>query len=234
MQQLKCIIVDDNDIDRLMVEALVKRTEKLQLLASFENAQEALNFINENEIEIVFLDIDMPDDNGISLRKKIMQVPVCVFISSHPEFAIESFEINTLDFIVKPLKLERFEQCLLRIQEYFELRQKAELFESSLGGDVIYIKEGHNKTKIKLHDIMYLEALKDYTKIVTSEKKHYVLSSLGNLIQQEHFVSFVRIHRSFAVQKNYVKQIFNGEVVLNSGITLPLGRAFRENLNFSL
>ena len=164
MENLNCIIVDDNEIDRLTVLSYAKRFPNLSILGAFEDSAEALVAIENNKIDILFLDIDMPGLSGVELRKKANQVPACIFITSHPEFAVESFELETLDFIVKPLKLDRFEQTVRRITDFFDIKNKATLFESSIGGDVIYIKEGHEQTKVKLHEILYLEALKDYTK----------------------------------------------------------------------
>lgn len=201
MEKLKCIIVDDDEIDRLTVLSFAKRFENLSILGVFDNADEALAFMENNKPDILFLDIDMPGMNGVELRKKALEVSACIFITSHPEFAVESFELDTLDFIVKPLKFDRFAQTMRRIEEFMEIKHKASLFESSIGGDVIYIKEGHDQTKVKLHDILYLEALKDYTLIITSKKRHCVLSSIGVLLKESHFQSFIRIHRSFCRTK---------------------------------
>jgi two-component system, LytTR family, response regulator len=230
MAQYNCIIIDDDEIDRLTVVSYAKRFPALNILGAFENAQKALPLLEKEKIEILFLDIDMPDLNGLDFRKKAMQVPVCIYITAHPEHAVESFELDTLDFIVKPIKFDRFEQTMNRIVDYIELKHKAQLFESSIGGDSIYIKEGHTETKIKLHDILYLEALKDYTKIITPTKRHCVLTSIGNLLKEPHFQSFVRIHRSYAVQKQYIDKKMTNELLLNNGILLPIGRSYKENL----
>jgi DNA-binding LytR/AlgR family response regulator len=230
MAQYNCIIIDDDEIDRLTVVSYVKRFPALNILGVFENAQKALPLLEKEKIDVLFLDIDMPDLNGLDFRKKAMQVPVCIYITAHPEHAVESFELDTLDFIVKPIKFDRFEQTMNRIADYIELKHKAQLFESSIGGDSIYIKEGHTETKIKLHDILYLEALKDYTKIITSTKRHCVLTSIGNLLKEPHFQSFVRIHRSYAVQKQYIDKKSTTELLLNNGILLPIGRSYKENL----
>jgi two-component system, LytTR family, response regulator len=234
MKQFNCIIIDDDEIDRLMVLSFAKRFESLNILGVFESADDALICIENNPIDILFLDIDMPGISGMELRKQTKTIPVCVFITAHPEHAVESFELDTLDFIVKPIKFDRFSQTMQRIAEFMEIKQKALLFESSIGGDTIYIKEGHEQTKVKLHDILYLEALKDYTLVVTDKKRHCVLSSIGNLLKEDHFQSFVRIHRSFAVQKQYVKKINIHDLQLNNDVIIPLGRSFKDNLNFVL
>ena len=230
MKRLNCIIVDDDEIDRLVVTSFAKQQPNLNIVGIFENASDALKVLETRNIDIAFLDIDMPGLNGIEFRKKAQEIPVCIFITAHPEFAVESFELDTLDFIVKPIKLVRFNQAMSRINEYMELKEKAELFESSIGGDVIYIKEGHHETKIKLHEILYLEALKDYTKIVTADKRHCVLTNLGTLLKETHFGSFIRIHRSYAIQKQYIKTILAHDVLMNNDLTLPIGRSFKDNL----
>jgi len=231
MNPFNCIIIDDDEIDRLTVVSYAKRFPSLKIIGVFNQAEEALPILVQEKIDILFLDIDMPSLNGLDFRKKAMQVPVCIYITAHPEHAVESFELDTLDFIVKPIKIDRFSQTMSKIEDYMELKHKAQLFESTIGGDVIYIKEGHAETKVKLHDILYLEALKDYTKIVTSSKKHCVLTSIGNLLKESHFQSFVRIHRSYAVQKQYIEKKMTNELLLNNGTILPVGRSYKDNLS---
>ncbi|AXB56208.1 LytR/AlgR family response regulator transcription factor [Flavobacterium fluviale] len=231
MKKYTCIIVDDDEIDRLTVVSYAKKFPVLDIAGVFESAEDAVVFLEKEKIDILFLDIDMPGLNGIEFRKQTLDVPVCIFITAHPEHAVESFQIETLDFIVKPLKLDRFTQTINRIEEFMEIKLKASLFEASIGGDTIYIKEGHEQTKVKLHEILYLEALKDYTLVVTDRKRHCVLSSIGNLLKENHFQSFVRIHRSFAVQKQYVQKINSNEIVLNNNAIIPIGRSYKDNLN---
>lgn len=230
MLRFSCIIVDDDEIDRLTVYSYAKKIESLNIIGVFENSEEAMLFIAKNDVDVMFLDIDMPNINGLELRRHANKVPVCIFITSHAEHAVESFELNTLDFIVKPIKLNRFNQTISRIEKFFEVKQKADLFEASFGNDTVFIKEGHEQTKVKLHEVLYLEALKDYTLIVTNNKRHCVLSNIGNLLKENHFKSFIRIHRSFAVQKQYIEKISTSDIILNNGTLLPLGRSFKDNI----
>jgi len=230
-KKYSCVIIDDDEIDRLTVLSFAKKFAVLDILGVFESAEDALPFIEKEKVDILFLDIDMPGLNGIEFRKQTLEIPICIFITAHPEHAVESFQIETLDFIVKPLKLDRFAQTLSRIEEFMEVRLKASLFEASIGGDTIYIKEGHEQTKVKLHEILYLEALKDYTLIITDKKRHCVLSSIGNLLKEDHFQSFIRIHRSYAVQKQFIQKINSTEIILNNNVSIPVGRSYKENLN---
>ncbi len=234
MVKYNCIIIDDDEIDRLTVLSFAKKFPILNILGLFKSAEAALLIIEKEKIDILFLDIDMPNLNGMDFRKKAFKIPVCIFITAHPEHAVESFELDTLDFIVKPIKLERFSQTMSRIEEFMEIKLKAKLFEASIGGDTIYIKEGHEQTKVKLRDILYLEALKDYTLIVTNQRRYCVLSSIGTLLKENHFQSFIRIHRSYAVQKQFIQKISSHEIVLNNNTLIPVGRSYKDKLNILL
>lgn len=234
MQVWNCIIVDDEDVDRLMTVSFAKRHPQLNILGAFKSAEDALKALSEHNVDVLFLDIDMPGLNGVELRKKAMDVPVCIFITGHSEYAVESFELETLDYIMKPLRYDRFEKMMHRVEQFLEIKKKATLFEMSFGENTIFIKEGNEKSKINLFDILYLEALKDYTFLVTQQKKHCVWSNLGSLLKQETFHSFTRIHRSFAVQKQFVKKISAQEIVLSNDTLIPVGRSYKESVKLLL
>ena len=234
MKTWNCIIVDDEDVDRLMVLAFAKKFPQLNIIGSFRSAEEAIEILDKIAIDILFLDIDMPGFSGVEFRKKAMEVPVCIFITGHAEYAVESFELETLDFIVKPLRFERFERAMQRVDQFLEIKEKASLFELSIGDDIIYIKEGSEKSKIKLFDILYLEALKDYTLLVTEQKKHCIWSNIGSLLKQDSFQSFTRVHRSFAIQKQFVKKVSSQEVLLNNNALIPVGRSYKDTLKLLL
>lgn len=224
-----CIICDDDEIDRLTVVSYCKHHPFLRISGSFDSPQEALAFTQSNKIDLLMLDIDMPGMNGLEMRRQLMQIPACIFITSHPEFALEGFELSVLDYLIKPLKADRFTLAMGRVKEYLAVRHKAALLDHTLGSDTLFIKDGHEHHKIQLHEIIYLEALKDYTGVVTAKKKYCVLSSLGNLLEEKSFRSFVRIHRSYAVQKHFIKKITAKEVLVND-ISLPVGRTYKDGL----
>lgn len=225
-----CLIIDDNEIDRLTTTMFVKQYPFLKIEGIFDNPLQALNIATKTNIDIIFCDIDMPQMSGLELRKKLGNIDVCIFITSYPDYAVDSFEVQTLDFIVKPIKSERFAKTMERLQQYLNIKHKAELLDISLGGDIVFIKEGHQQIKIHLHQILYLEALKDYTSIVTKERKYCVLNSLGNLLKDKVFNSFVRIHRSYAVQKIFIEKMNHHEVFIHN-ISIPVGRTYKDELN---
>ena len=224
-----CIIFDDDEIDRLTVASFCKHYPFIRTVGSFDSPIDALAFTQKNQVDVMLLDIDMPGMNGLDMRKQLMQIPACIFITSHPEFALESFELSVLDYLVKPLKADRFAAAMNKVKEYLDVRHKASLLDHTLGSDTLFIKDGHQHFKIQLHEIIYLEALKDYTGVITAKKKYCVLSSLGNLLEEKSFASFVRIHRSYAVQRHYIKKITAKEVVVND-FSLPVGRTYKDGL----
>ena len=222
-----CIIVDDDEIDRLTTTSFVRRYPFLSIDGIYESAEQVLAASHESQPDVLFLDIDMPGITGLELRKKLDLVPACIFITSHPEYALEGFEVTALDFLVKPLKAERFEKAMERLQHFLEIHSKAALLDYTLGDDTLFIKDGHDHIKLQLHEIIYLEALKDYTGIVTLNKKYCVLSPLGNLLKEKAFKSFIRIHRSYAVQKHFINKISAKAVTVNN-LLLPIGRSYKE------
>ena len=232
MTKWKCIIVDDEDIDRLMVVSLAKKYPILDIVGVFSSSQKALDFLETESVDILFLDVDMPIINGIEFRKLNIDIPICVFITGHSENAVESFEIETLDFLVKPLRAERFEKTMQKIEAFIENQKKIDIFELNYSDDFFILKEGSTQTKIKLLDILYLEAMKDYTNLVTENKKYCVWSNLGKVLAQETFKSFVRIHKSYAIQKEFILSKKGDKLTLTNKMELPIGKSFKDNVDF--
>ncbi len=224
------IIVDDVKVDRLTTQAFAKQFPFLHITGCCSSASEALDIIKNNKIDVLLLDIDMDDISGLELRRQLGNEQTCIFITSYPDYAVESFELAAFDFIVKPVSKERFAASMERLQEYLLLKEKASLLDHTLGGDSFFIKSGNEQVKIRLQDILYLEALKDYTRIVTASKKYCILSLLGSLLQEPAFNSFVRIHRSYAVQKNFIRSLSASQVQLYDNIALPVGRSYKESI----
>jgi two-component system LytT family response regulator len=228
--EYRCFIVDDRQIDRLTTASFVRKYSFLKIGGLFESAEEALEAAEKNPPDVLFLDIDMPESSGLELRAKLAKVPACIFITAYPEYAIKSFEVNALDFLVKPINAERFETSMDRLQYYLDIHYKADLLDHSLNEDSLFIKDGHEHVKIQFYDIIYLEALKDYTGIITKDKKYCVLTPLGNLLKEKAFQSFIRIHRSYAVQKHYIRKVTPKAVMVNQ-VLLPVGRSYKEALD---
>jgi len=226
-----CFIVDDDEIDRLSTLSFCQHYPFLQVSGVFASGQEALDAARLQPPDVLLLDIDMGDISGLALREQLQNVTACIFITAYPDYAVQGFEQAALDFLVKPVAANRFALTMERLEQYLLLRHKALLLDYTLGGNAIFIKEGHTQVKILLHEILYLEALRDYTGIVTSARKYCILSTLTGLLELKAFAKFVRIHRSYAVQKNYITKITPREVFVND-VPLPIGGIYKGSLNF--
>jgi two-component system LytT family response regulator len=227
--KISCILVDDDLVDRLTTAAFLEPYPFIEITGSFSSAETALKAASAAPPDALFMDIDMPGLSGLQLRKQLMAIPACIFVTSFPDYALESFELDTLDFLVKPFSHERFAAAVNRLQQFITIRRKAELLSHTLGGDTIFIKDGTRQVKLLLHEIIYLEALNNYTCVVTAARKYTVLSTLNNLIREEAFQAFVRIHRSYAVQSHFIEKMGSNEVVIGD-ISLPVGRSYKQNL----
>jgi two-component system LytT family response regulator len=229
-KEYKCFVVDDNKLDRLTTVSFVRKYSFLNITGVFDNAAAAFKETAKDLPDVVMLDIDMPGSNGLDLRLQLGNVPACIFITAYPEYALQSFDVNALDFLIKPLAADRFDRSMNRLHCFLEMHSKAGLLSHSLEEENLFIKDGREHINIRFYDIVYLEALKDYTRIVTGERKYCVLAPLGNLLREKHFQSFIRIHRSYAVQKRFVSRITSKTVLVND-IVLPVGRSYKEVLD---
>lgn len=230
MPPYRYIIVDDNEIDQLAVYSYLKNNELFEFSGFYSNSIQVQDFLKTNQIDVIFLDIDLNGDSGIELRKKLIEIPACIFITSHPEFALEGFELEALDYLVKPFDKSRIDKAIYKIRTYFEIRNKATLYDTYTNGQSIIIKVGYDQVKVPLKDILFLEALKDYTLVVTNNKKHCVLSNLGTMLKQECFSDFIRIHRSYAVAKSAIKRVGSSAIKTVTDVELPVGRSFKANI----
>lgn len=227
--KITCIVVDDDDVDRMTANAFIEEFSFMEVIGAYSSPAAALAAAEKKMPDALFLDIDMPGMSGIELRRQLLRVPACIFITSYPDYAVEGFETAALDFLIKPFTAGRFAKTMERLQQYIDTHKKAELLAHTIGADTVFIKEGHGQVKLQVHEIIYLEALKNYTRIVTADKKYTILTPLGTLIQQKSFNNFIRIHRSYAVQKHFIEKINSGEVLVNR-IVLPVGRMYKNAL----
>ncbi|NIJ54757.1 LytR/AlgR family response regulator transcription factor [Dyadobacter arcticus] len=224
---IRFIAIDDNPLDLLFITEFSKAFPFLTNCGTFQNALEGFEAQQYIKPDLVFLDIEMPHISGIDLLRKVREhVMMAVFITSHPEFALEGFELSALDYILKPLSEERFAQAARKIREYWEMKQKSQAYEVLFEKDMLTIKEGHNHVRLAQRDIIYLEAMQDYTKIVTSNKNYMTLSSLSYFMEQLPSENFLRVHRSYAVSVRQIRELRYSELLCNN-IVIPVGKTYR-------
>ena len=224
---LKYLIVDDVEIDSLAVEALASGYSFLKRVAICQHALEAIELIPILKPDILFADIEMPGSSGLELVRRLAGiVPVPVFVTSHPEFALEGYEIEAFDYLLKPVNPDRFDRCISRIRAFYELRSKSFAFDKEHQSEYIIIKQGYDKHKISIHDILYLEAMKDYTRMVTSTGQYLVLGTFTAMHDQLPQDRFVRIHRSYIVNQHKIESVAGNRVFI-SGHELPIGKSYK-------
>ncbi len=231
ISHIRCMIIDDDELDRLVLQHYIKPYGNIEIVGSFDSAEKAISCLHL-PVDRLITETNLKGMSGLEFRKKAHKIPACIFISSHPELAAGVFEMNALDFITKPLTSERFHYSMQKLFTFFEMKEKCECYDAMIGESSITIKEGGHISKISMKDILYLEALKDYTRIITLEKKHCILNSLGNILQKNTFDSFVRIHRSYAVPRHLIRGKNCHEIELAHHIRLPIGRTYKDNLSF--
>ena len=233
MEKINCIIVEDKQVDTDYLKSFIQQYDMLDLKASFTNVLEANSFIKQQQPELIFMDIDMPVMNGMDFFKQLNPQPICIFVTAHSEYAWEGFEAQAFDFILKPVKANRFATAMERLKEYISLIKRADIYDSQIEEHTLVIKEGTTRHIININDILYIEALKDYSKVVTTDKKIMTLSKLKHFIEKLPETQFARIHRSYAVAINKVKKIEPNDLfVLNT--KLPIGKTFRNNLKIMI
>lgn len=227
---LKYIVLDDDEIDRLSIEVEAAKFPFLQKIASCAHPVEAFEMITRFHPDIIFLDIEMPDMSGMELIKsKSISGALPVLITSHPEFAIESYELDAFDYLLKPLSSERFARCAHRLHDFFDMRMKAFDFEEKQESGSIVIKQGHDKYKMPVREILYLEAMKDYTRIKTASGQYLVLTTLSGILDKLPPDLFVRIHRSYAVNREKIDSVEKNKICIQSQI-LPVGKSYKNAL----
>ncbi|MEO5948074.1 MAG: LytTR family DNA-binding domain-containing protein [Chitinophagaceae bacterium] len=227
LKTIRYIAIDDNVVDLLLLKEYAASFPFLQYQGNYSNTTEGLAAVEEMNPDLVFLDIEMPGHSGLDILRKIKdKVPIAVFITSHPEYALEGFELSALDYILKPLTAERFVLTAKRIEEYWGMKQKAISYEVLFEKESLIIKEGHTQIKLPQQDIIYLEAMQDYTKVVTDKKNYLTLTTLTSFLEKISNNDFIRVHRSYAVAIKKIKELHATKIICNN-TEIPIGKTYR-------
>lgn len=222
---LTCAVLDDELLPRLAVLKELRQHPQLHCVGHFGSLADLLAL--PRLPAVLFLDIELGEgDSGLAYFKSLPEPPLTVFITSHPEYALDSIEAAAFDYILKPLSSARFARVVARLLEHQALRHKAALYELHVGPEFLNIREGYEVSRVAMQDILYLEALDNYTKIHTPGRRYLTLANLKTLCEQLPARRFLRIHRTFAVGTGHVRRGTPAELVVGS-TALPVGRTYR-------
>ncbi len=226
--KLRCLITDDEPIARQIIEGYVAQVPYLELAGSCRNALEALEKLKSENIDLLFLDINMPHLNGLGMLKALRQRPQVIITTAYPDYAVESFELAVTDYLVKPFSLERFLQAVERVAA---LRQPVPVQANSNPPteQALFIKTTEKIIRLPLDEIRYAEAYGNYVKLYTLSERHLLPQPLGQF--QEHLPAdhFVRIHKSYLVALRHIDSIEGNRVVIGKE-KLPIGKVYKREL----
>lgn len=216
---LRCVVVDDSSIQRMSIVKLVKEHPALTLIAEYSSAVDTKKGLNDTECDLIFLDIEMPIINGFELLDVLKNKPQIIFVTGKTEYAFKAFDYDATDYLQKPITQERFNLGVEKALEHHKLK-----FENnSTEEEYIFIKSNLKKRKIFINTILWIEALGDYIKLVTSEESYVILSTMKAFEKEVEEYSFLRIHKSYIVNLKKIKR-FNSKFVEINNENLPLSR----------
>ena len=216
--KLRSIIVDDSSMQRIAIAKLVNNHPNLAMVAEFSNAIEAKKAIKSNDIDLIFLDVEMPIINGFDLLESLDNPPQVILITGNPDYALKAFDYDVTDYLHKPITLTRFEASVKRAVAKYEQMNKVTEDE-----EYIFVKSNLRQRKVVLNDIKFIEGLSDYIKLVTNEGNVVILSTMKAFEQKLPKDKFLRIHKSYIVNLEKVEK-FNSKNVELEGIQVPLSR----------
>lgn len=226
---MNCIVVDDSKIARAAIKPLIAQFDFLNLLQECETPVEAFSYLQKEPVDLIFLDVEMPGMTGLELIKNLEKPPVIILITSKKEYAAEAFELNVLDYLIKPLTLPRFMVAVNKAKELFEKKEPRQVVNDTRSKDYIFVRSGGILIKIKTDSIQYIQAIGDYVNIYTTEKRYTVHITLKNIEEKLPADKFFRLHRSYLAALNHIDNIEE-----NSAYTgkhpLPIAGQFKKDL----
>ena len=219
--KISCLIIDDEISSQKVLQHFVAEVTVLDLKATCNNASEAFKYLQLNEyVDLLFLDVNMPNQTGLDFYKTLKNPPKVIFTTAYPQFAVEGFEVNAVDYLLKPISFERF---LTAINKTISLLNIA-----SDTRDFVILKENKSLHKINFDDILYLEAFGDYVKVHAENKTIVTHSTFSSLI--ENFPDyFLRVHKSFSVNLNKMTQVSGNQITVDN-YTIPIGQTYRQSV----
>lgn len=228
-KDLKCIIVDDEPIAREGMENLISKTPRLKLDGMFESAEAASEYLNDNSVDLIFLDIEMPEINGIEFARTIPDKTLVIFTTAYSEYAMDSYEVDAVDYLVKPIEPERFKKAVNKAIQYLALLENAESEDIESEDDFIFVKSDRRYFKVYYNDILYIEGLKNYVVIHTEKKRIMTKIGLSTISALLPAKFFYRINKSYIVNLSKIDSFDNNDVFIDD-YEIAIGAAYRDEL----
>lgn len=224
---MSCIAVDDEPLALDILENYISQVPGLDLIGTFTDAISAWGFLQKNSVDLVFLDVQMPDITGTQLARSLKKrQPMIIFTTAYSKYAVEGFNLNAVDYLLKPFDFTRFLESVNRATEYKTINEKTDVAEQD---SAIFVKSDYQNVRINTRDIIYIEGLDDYIRIhVENGKSIYTLMSLKSILDKLNTIcenDFIRIHRSYIVSVKKIKRIYNQMVLVNDK-ELPIGKSY--------
>ncbi|MNX32744.1 Transcriptional regulatory protein YpdB [compost metagenome] len=226
--KIKCVLIDDEPLAIKVLQNYFNNFTDFEVIATFNNSLEALDFINSTTVDAVFLDINMPMMTGFELISLIENKTKVIITTAFREFAAESYDLDVLDYLVKPIPLPRFIKCINKITTEYNLKNNIKV-ETTKGDSHIFIKVDKKMMKINIEEILFVEGMKEYIKVVTPDKTYITHKSLTSLSEELPADRFLRIHKSYVIALNKVKSIEGNRIQIQS-YTIPIGRNYSKDV----
>ena len=226
--KIKCVLIDDEPLAIKVLQNYFNNFTDFEVTGTFNNSLEALDFINSTTVDTVFLDINMPMMTGFELISLIENKTKVVITTAFREFAAESYDLDVLDYLVKPIPLPRFIKCINKITAEYNFKNNIKV-ENLKTDSHIFIKVDKKMMKINIEEILFVEGMKEYIKVVTSDKTYITHKSLTSLSEELPNDNFLRIHKSYVIALNKVKSIEGNRIQIAS-YTIPIGRNYSKEV----
>jgi two-component system LytT family response regulator len=226
--KIKCVLIDDEPLAIKVLLNYFDNFSDFEIIGTFNNSLEGLEFINSNTVDAVFLDINMPMMTGFELISLLENKTRIIITTAFREFAAESYDLEVLDYLVKPIPLPRFIKCIHKIEAEYNLKNNIKI-ENHRIEPHIFIKVDKKMVKINIDEILFVEGMKEYIKVVTTEKTYITHKSLTSLTEELPTEQFIRIHKSYTIALNKVKSIEGNRIQILS-YTIPIGRNYSKEV----
>lgn len=220
MDKIRCLIVDDEPLAIEILEEYINKVPWLELEGSMDSGLEAIDYMNDKSVDLLFLDIQMPDLSGIQVAELTKGKCDIIFTTAYHEYAVEGFELAAKDYLLKPISFERFLKAVQRLK-------KKEEESSVVGSDYIFVKVEYTIKKIRLDEILYIEGMKDYLRIVMTKEKVMTLQSFSKLIPVLPSSRFIRVHKSYVISLDAIESVEKGKVRIGDQL-IPISETYKE------